>query len=521
MSTERVTDHVTGGDDNLPASLVEQIGLAAKALDEATEQYKADRNDIAKEARDAAAIELTELKRQQDAVVAKAAEARDQEIDQLLAWSKTAREPSKAGLIGMGLPQDRMVPTYQPGAFAYHLFARKSEDFSIEDRMKAEAVLREMGIRFMELPQQGPLASKGSITPGGASDPLAVARGGFEIPQAAVEAAAGRLLRSGRLGNDQHARAIGIDPLGSLAAKATLGTSSGVGGILIPGATVSDLVKPARYRSAVPRLVDSMNVNAYQTTIPVRNAAPSRAAVVAWGVTKTNRDLAYDGYTATMFTMALIYDAAKQLLRFSAGAVEQDILSELAHSFELGAAYYILQGAGTTEPYGIQTAIANSPATFTSSFSASATTLAGSIATALTTAAGALATRNRAPEAALLGAAGYWTMISQGTDEAGFFMPAAGSPLNIRVDGVNGGIAPWGLPIYPETQLAGTDDLLVGEFSALDVFYGESYRVDTSDVAGDRWDKNLVGFRGEQEIGLDARPAVYAGAFQFVADVIP
>jgi hypothetical protein len=30
-----------------------------------------------------------------------------------------------------------------------------------------------------------------------------------------------------------------------------------------------------------------------------------------------------------------------------------------------------------------------------------------------------------------------------------------------------------------------------------------------------------VGFRGEQEMGLDARPAVFAGAFQFVADVVP
>jgi hypothetical protein len=45
--------------------------------------------------------------------------------------------------------------------------------------------------------------------------------------------------------------------------------------------------------------------------------------------------------------------------------------------------------------------------------------------------------------------------------------------------------------------------------------------VDTSDEAGDRWDKNLVGFRGEEEIGLDARAAVFAGAFQFVADIAP
>jgi len=44
--------------------------------------------------------------------------------------------------------------------------------------------------------------------------------------------------------------------------------------------------------------------------------------------------------------------------------------------------------------------------------------------------------------------------------------------------------------------------------------------VDSTDIAGTRWDYNLVGFRGEMEMGLDARPAVYAGAFEFIADIV-
>jgi hypothetical protein len=31
----------------------------------------------------------------------------------------------------------------------------------------------------------------------------------------------------------------------------------------------------------------------------------------------------------------------------------------------------------------------------------------------------------------------------------------------------------------------------------------------------------LTGFRGEEEMGFDARPAVYAGYFQLSTDVIP
>ena len=44
--------------------------------------------------------------------------------------------------------------------------------------------------------------------------------------------------------------------------------------------------------------------------------------------------------------------------------------------------------------------------------------------------------------------------------------------------------------------------------------------MDSTDQAGDRWDKNLIGFRGEMEIAFDARPAVFAGAFELVQDIL-
>jgi hypothetical protein len=50
------------------------------------------------------------------------------------------------------------------------------------------------------------------------------------------------------------------------------------------------------------------------------------------------------------------------------------------------------------------------------------------------------------------------------------------------------------------------DNLVVADWKKFKLYFGESYRVDSSDTAGTRWDTNLTGFRGEEEMGFDARP---------------
>lgn len=304
--------------------------------------------------------------------------------------------------------------------------------------------------------------------------------------------------------------------------KATLGDTAAAGGWVVPNAIVDALVKPGVYSHPYRDLCTVVSgVTSAQVDIPFRSAAPARAVVAPFGTLKENVDLAYNGYTATMYTIARIHDIGKQFARQSQGAAEQDVLQELAHAFALGEAYYILQGTGSSQPYGLQTAITNAPATFTSSFSAAAT-LAGSMANAIATAAGAVAGRNRTPTGAVMSASSYWAMLAQGTDNAGFWFAGSrqgGTPEGIRPNTL---ISPFGIPVYPDaSSLAGSDDLIVGDWAALKLYFGESYRVDSSDVAGTRWDYNLIGFRGEEEMGLDARPAVYAGAFQFIADIVP
>jgi len=123
-----------------------------------------------------------------------------------------------------------------------------------------------------------------------------------------------------------------------------------------------------------------------------------------------------------------------------------------------------------------------------------------------------------------MSASSFWTMASQGTDTAGFFFNS--------VNGA-GGIAPgtlmtaWGLPVYPDAtaDIKGTasvtDNLVVADWSKFKIFTGQSYRVDTSEIAGERWDRNLIGFRAEMELAFDGRPAVYSGYAQLIADIVP
>jgi hypothetical protein len=64
----------------------------------------------------------------------------------------------------------------------------------------------------------------------------------------------------------------------------------------------------------------------------------------------------------------------------------------------------------------------------------------------------------------------------------------------------------------------GGDSLVIGEGDAAKFYTGQGFRIDSASEAGTRWDYNLTGFRGEEEIGFNAQPAVYTGAFQRLID---
>lgn len=298
--------------------------------------------------------------------------------------------------------------------------------------------------------------------------------------------------------------------------KATLGSTDATGGYIIPNNLVESLMKPKTaenvYRSLVT-VVDGVRGSGVDQ--PMRNAAPSRMVVAPWGDTKENVNLTYDSYTATLYTIARIYDVGKQFLRQSEGAAQADVLGELGRAAALGEAWYMLNGTGTAQPLGLLTAL-TSTGTYVTSHTAAQTTVAGNIASGVAKAAGDLAGRSRRAEAAVMNAANFWTVIASGDDNAGFYIsPSLGAP-GISVAN---GVTVFGIPLIPDVNMP-ADSLVVGEWSAAKLYVGEGFRIDSSDQAGDRWDKNLVGFRGEEEIAFNASPAVYTGAFQRLIDTV-
>lgn len=314
--------------------------------------------------------------------------------------------------------------------------------------------------------------------------------------------------------------------------KATLGATGATGGYVLPNNLVDTVVKPAVQKAVYQNLVTVVNGVAVRgVDQPYRLGAPPRATFQDWGVTKENLNESYGSYTATLATLARIYDVGKQYLRFSAGSAETDVMDELTKAMILGENFYIMAGAGTGSTgtgdptTGIYTAL-NASSSFngytTSHGSPANNTLLGSLATAFTQGASALAQRNREATAWVVDAVTFWTAIGQGTDQAGFFVSPTGGPTGFGRT-ASGALTFWNVPVCYDSNLgtnAATKIAIGGEWSAAKLYRGLEFRIDSSDVAGTRWDQNLVGFRGEEEIGFHAGTAVNVGAFQLITTAI-
>lgn len=206
-------------------------------------------------------------------------------------------------------------------------------------------------------------------------------------------------------------------------------------------------------------------------------------------------------------------------------------MDELSKAAILGENYYIIAGAGTgtigsgDPTTGVYTGLAATGGTaFRNAFSgASASTVAGSFASALTTMGGLLAVRSRRNKAVVVDAVTYFAIQSQGSDSAGFWMSDL-LGAGFTISNVNGALSWRGTPIYFDANLTtnATSKIAIGgEWDVAKLYRGLEFRIDSSDVAGTRWDYNLIGFRGEEEIGFNARTAISVGALQLSTAVIP
>ena len=299
--------------------------------------------------------------------------------------------------------------------------------------------------------------------------------------------------------------------------KDTLGTTNASGGFIVPNAALTTLIEQSTAPRSVVDLFTTINgVRGTAVQIPFENSATTRAIVVAAGVTKENQDFIVGAYTATLYTLARIFDVGNQLLRQSEGVAEQLVRSRLARAFGLGEDYYALQGSGSSEPYGLLTAIGTTGQYVTTFSSPSDSTVAGSVISAVMTMMGVLANRGADPDGAVLNTADFYEMRRQGSDSAGFWIDPFASVPPVGSDDAG----PLGLRWRHSPNMP-TDSSVVGEYRSALFIRGQSYRVDVSDQAGTRWDKNETGFRGEEEIAFDARPPVYTGRFQRVINTVP
>ena len=298
------------------------------------------------------------------------------------------------------------------------------------------------------------------------------------------------------------------------AAKATVGDTDAAGGYLVPNAVVGAINEQATPRRSVVDLFDVVNgVRGSSVDVPYEQDATARAVIALAGQTKENSNFITGAYTATLYTLARIFDVGNQLLRHSQGAAERNVRSRLARAFALGEDYYTLQGTGTNQPYGLLTALGSSGPHVTTFSSPSDSTVAGSVISAVLTAAGELADLGADPDGVVLNSGDFFRMARQGSDTAGFWR----DPFTPLQSAGTDGRGPGGLRWRHSPNMP-ADSLVVGEYGSTEFYRGMGYRVDTSSEAGDRWDKNLTGFRGEEEIAFDARPAVYARKFKRIVN---
>jgi len=315
--------------------------------------------------------------------------------------------------------------------------------------------------------------------------------------------------------------------------KATLGTTSATGGYVLPNNLVDAVVKPNTQSAAYRDLVTVVSGVAVRgVDQPYRLGTPDRMTAQNWGATKENLNESYGSYTASLVTFARIYDVGKQYLRFSAGSAERDVLDELAKAADLAENFEVIAGPGTGTVgsgdacFGVYTSLNATPAFlgYTGAFAAASnSTVAGSLATACAQLMGSLAGRDRTPTGIVVDSTTYFTALRQGSDAAGFWLSPEGGPMGFtRTE--SGGIAFWGVPLYFDRNLgtnAATKIAIAAEWDKFKLYRGMEFRIDTTDVAGDRWDKNLVGFRGEMELGFNAETGVHVGAAQMLTAVIP
>jgi HK97 family phage major capsid protein len=283
-----------------------------------------------------------------------------------------------------------------------------------------------------------------------------------------------------------------------------------------PIGTAGGFALPVQYlEDIVPLLIDQFSIRSIIATYPANSillevprvaTRATRAVVTAEGDTKPKRQLGTDMIPIRLYTIPQIVDVSNQLLQFSRDTAEQMVRDQMADSIRLAEFYYALQGSGTNEPFGllpaltaaqgadatkfyvIQQAAGNQP---TGAVVPNTETLPDVIARAINV----TQLRYYNPTVLLVHPNIYWKLI-QTKDSYGRYL------VDQNMQGAINSV--WNVRVM-QTQQLPMGKAVVGDFSKLRMYIAQDVTVDVSSEAGDRWDRNLTGFRIEEMIGLDAR----------------
>lgn len=301
--------------------------------------------------------------------------------------------------------------------------------------------------------------------------------------------------------------------------KAVLGTTDATGQSIAPNNFVAGLVEALSLSNPYRGVFDVVTgVRAQSIDIPYETTAITAALLQgAFGSNKDVRDFAFGQATATLYTIAQIADVGNQLLRQTDGVAERVARNRLAKSIGILEATYITNGSGSSQPLGFFPAIAafGNVAAFKTTLSSEPRLAAMARGIAAMESRGV----NRANLVFAMNPTDYWETASEGlgTAYAGGWAvdPAGGAAANPPITSA------WGVklvsdPNWPAAK-AGTGLLI--DTSEVQMFIGQDYRVDVSSEAGNRFDQNITGFRGEEDFGFNAEPYVRTGKVQEVIGI--
>lgn len=302
--------------------------------------------------------------------------------------------------------------------------------------------------------------------------------------------------------------------------KAVLGTSVATGLAVVPNNFVSSLVNALAQNNIYRELFNVVDgVTGAGVDIPYELTGITAALLQgAYGSNKDVRDFQFARATATLYTIAQIADVGNQLLRQSNGQAEAAARRRLSKSIAALEATYITNGTGSSQPLGFFQAFLayGDPAAFKTTLSSESRAAAIGRGISALEARGIIASESNL--CVVMHPTDYWEMATETLGASGSggwaFDPAAGAA------GSPPGPTVWGVPVrrdayWPAAQI-GT--ALIIERSEVDIYTGQSFRIDVSD-AGNRFDQNVTGFRAEEEFGFNAEPYVRSGRVQKVIGI--